>query len=149
MVDAKVTGLDQLARDMQKLIPESQKKFYKLAATAIYKDVVRHFEQEKDSSGTKWARFKWPDGKVRNQRPTKRGGTKVLQDTGRLKGSVVPFVEKESAGARTNVDYAIYHNDGTKTIPKREFGYVGDETMGKLEDYLAAEIRREWGSGIA
>lgn len=143
MVNAEVKGLDKLSKDLKELLPASQVKFFKLASVAIYKDVIKHFEQEKAPDG-KWKRFKWPDGKRRNTRPTKRGGSKVLQDTGRLKGSIVPFVSKDAAGARTNVEYAAYHNDGTKTIPKREFAYVDDLTMDKLESYLVKEIEAQW-----
>jgi phage gpG-like protein len=147
-VEAKIEAksLSALAKNLEKLVPDAQKKFMKLAATAIFKDVVQHFEQERGPE-EKWKRFKWPDGKVRNTRPTKRGGSKILQDTGRLKGSVVPFVEKESAGARTNLEYAIYHNEGTKKIPQREFAYASDETIGKLEGYLIKEIEAEWSRG--
>lgn len=148
-VEAKIEArsLDALSKSLEKLLPNAQKKFFKLASTAIYKDVIGHFEKEVGPGREKWKRFKWPDGKARNTRPTKRGGTKLLQDTGRLKGSIVPFVEKDSAGARTNVDYAIYHNDGTKKIPKREFAYVDEETVGKLEGYILKEIEAEWARG--
>ena len=145
MITAQVepVSMRKLEKDLKRLVPEAQKKFFKLAAVAIYKDVIGHFEKERGPDG-KWKRFKWPDGKIRNTRPTKRGGNKMLQDTGRLKGSIVPFVESGAAGARTNLEYAGFHNDGTSKIPKREFAYVDDATMTKLEDYLAQAITDEW-----
>lgn len=149
MIKAEVKGLDRLQADLKKLFPEAQKKFLKLASTAIFKDIAKNFEAEKDSGNQKWKRFKWPDGKIRNQRPTRRGGTKLLQDTGRLKNSVLPFVEKNAAGARTNLEYAVYHNEGTKRIPRREFAYARPETEEKLEKYLADEIGKQWDKGTA
>lgn len=63
-----------------------------------------------------WAPFKL------GGRPTSGGGldtaAKLLQDTGRLKASFIPFHGKFNAGIKSDLDYASTHEKG-KGVPQR------------------------------
>lgn len=51
----------------------------------------------------------------------RRGGSRVLQDTGHLANSMTPEAGDDFAAVFTNVDYATFHITGTKHMPKRDF----------------------------
>jgi phage gpG-like protein len=51
-------------------------------------------------------------------RAIKRSG-KILQDTGRLRGSFTPFADDDDAGIGSDLKYSAAHDKGTSTIPQR------------------------------
>jgi len=90
-------------------------------ATMAWRNVIKHFRDEEGKGGKPWAPLKnnprvfWPPGKTE---PRTRGGTKVLQDTGLLRNSLMPRVKKNEAHVFTKVKYAATHQFG-KRIPAR------------------------------
>ena len=100
-----------------------------------YKQVMTNFdnEQGKRRDWPKWSR-KTPKGgrQYFNTRPTKRGGNKLLQDTGTLRLSIRPKVEKDEAHVFTKTKYAGYHQFGTKTIPKRDFLWISQKKINEM-----------------
>lgn len=56
---------------------------------------------------------KWPDSKEHNN--------DLLIKTGRLKKSIKYSVTGNTVKVISDVPYAIYHNEGTKNLPKRQF----------------------------
>ena len=103
-----------------------------LIAVKAYKEVIDHFDSEMGTDG-KWPtwRRKQSDGTYRyySSRPTKRGGNKLLQDTGMLRNSLrFKGFEKEAQvydGSKNG--YGKYHQFGTKNMPKRDFLWVTTE----------------------
>lgn len=51
----------------------------------------------------------------------RKKSAKPLLDTGRLRNSITHEFDNNSARIGTNVEYAKYHQLGTKTIPARKF----------------------------
>src|SRR5574343_917853 len=98
-VDMTDQGMRDLLNDRNKSLNEQgRRKFYRKASAVMYKDVLNHFEREEGPDG-KWER--WAGGL--NERPTKRGGSKMLQDTGRLRLSITPSHSDEDAEVSSDV----------------------------------------------
>lgn len=95
------------------------------------------FEQEVDPDGVPWR----PDSPYTLQlkRENKRI-LKILQSTGRLRGSIAYLADETSVTVGTNVSYAPDHQLGINGVAQRSFLGVseGDEAaiLGILEDYI-------------
>lgn len=95
------------------------------------------FEQEVDPDGAPWR----PDSPytLRLKRENKRI-LKILQSTGRLRGSIAYLADETSVTVGTNVSYAPDHQLGINGVAQRSFLGVseGDEAaiLGILEDYI-------------
>lgn len=78
--------------------------------------VQRNFEGEGELVGG-WAPFarggRWLVGVGLDT------SAKLLQHTGRLRASFEPFWDKHEVGIGSDLSYAIYHEKGTSTIPRR------------------------------
>ena len=147
MISVKIETkeLDDLVKRMQKdLGPQGMKKFFLKTSIVMYKDVLTHFEREEGPDG-KWER--WKGG--RSTRPTKRGGSKMLQDTGRLRLSIQPSHSSESAVVGTNIEYAAIQNYGSskKDHPAREFMWISDECVQKIQD-MASTLLEEGADAV-
>ena len=100
-----------------------------------WKNVLNHFDTEQDSEGASWPRWKYKGARVAT-RPTKRGGSKLLQDTGRLRGSVYYKTSGKSAIVFIKLKYAATHNygDSARNIDKRQFMYLDQATKDQIKD---------------
>lgn len=71
-------------------------------------------------------------------------GARILQDSGHLAASIMPFATEESAGVSTNVEYAIFHLDGTKNMPARDFFDIDqDVVLEQAAELILESIARE------
>ena len=104
-------------------------------AIQAWKNVIQHFRDEEGKSRPwpKWSR-RLSDGtrKFYTSRPTKRGGTKLLQDTGLLRTSIRPRSKEDEAHVFTKTKYAGYHQFGTRNIPKRDFLWIAQDKINKM-----------------
>ena len=100
----------------------------------------------------KWVQdnFKTEGGKVGKWPPFKAGGrwvkglgidasAKLLQDTGRLKASYLPFATRNNAGIGSDLPYAKKHEEGDgvpkrRTLPER--GEVIDDAKAILDNHV-------------
>lgn len=91
------------------------------------------FETATAPDGTRWEGLKRPRPPREGQRPY--GDDLVLSDTGDLKNSIrfVLGTNSVTIGASTEVEYAIFHQFGTRHIPKRPFLGVSDELINEIE----------------
>lgn len=148
IMSIEVTRSDPV-EDIARLLPAKvlQQQFRRSISALMYSDVISHFQSEKDSDGKTWDRWKNPNPPPRRvpRRPTRKGGSKMLQDTGRLRNSLVPFVRNDVSGVRTDVDYAVYHNEGTRNMPAREFLYLSDKVVDMIENDIEKAVRRALG----
>lgn len=102
-------GFDKL-RDFQRKTeqaPRVLEVISKNLAEQTVELVRQGFEHESDPYGNDWAPLKYRDGRI-------------LQDSGRMRDTW--HWEDVSARGYTvapGVDYAVYHQDGTRTIPAR------------------------------
>ena len=95
-----------------------------------YKQVIENFDNEKDDKGKSWQ--KWlKNGKRVSHRPTKRGGTKLLQDSGRLRNATTFLGTKRQAIIKNSVGYAGVHNRGapSKNIVQRKFLWISKQNI--------------------
>ena len=95
-----------------------------------FKDVMQHFRDEAGPS-RKWTPLK---------RQRKRGGSKVLQDTGRLRQSTRFKTVGNVANIFNNVKYAGIHNFGGKKIPQRKFMWISKGAVTSMIKTLARFI---------
>lgn len=97
------------------------------------------FEQEVDPDGAPWQPL--TDYTLSLKRENKRI-LKILQSTGRLRGSITYLADETSVAVGTNVSYAPDHQLGINGVAKRSFLGIseGDEAviLGILEDYILA-----------
>jgi phage gpG-like protein len=94
----------------------------------MYKDVMNNFAEEEDEEGRRWPRwFGYYGSKTRkyyDSRPYANYKDKMLQNTGTLRNSVQFESRKDEAKVYTIMDYAKYHQFGTKNMVKRPFMYI-------------------------
>jgi phage gpG-like protein len=134
----------------------------KLYSPIVFRDVIRHFEQEKGPDGPwqKWSRsylqaiaglvaFRTFDGNVipitddnfleQNKPPRSPG--KILQDKGHLRQSFrLSNVRQKAFGyewfnpakTKEGFPYAAAHNEGGDRLPKREFMYLSDQAIDQI-----------------
>ena len=71
-------------------------------------------------------------------------GAKLLQDTGRLRASFLPFASKNDAGIGSDLPYSKIHQEG-KGVPKRRVlpqkGEVFDDAKKILENHVIKSIK--------
>ena len=90
--------------------------FYARVAVLLDQWVQRNFKSQGGNVGN-WVPFK------AGGRLVKGGGldmsAQLLQDTGRLRASFLPFHTQNNAGIGSDLDYAELHNDGLGNLPER------------------------------
>jgi phage gpG-like protein len=122
--------------DLQKRIRQIAKPGFKeevarrLTGTAI-KLLADEFRGSKDPYGTPW-------------KPLKRRAGKPLLDTGRLRAAAVGQTAGQASGAVVRVvipvEYASYHQDGTRRIPRRQ---IVPDRAGGLGPVWTLAFRKE------
>jgi phage gpG-like protein len=153
MLDIKVKGLERTIKKFKKmeLRARNPKTVMETIAAKAWKSVVHSFRLEKDKDGVPW--LEWKDPKTGSRvpvRPYGKGGSKLLQDTGRLRSSIRWKVRKKWVKIFTRVKYAKYHEQPKvdkakpkkKGIPKRSFMWIPDKTIKSLNIRLATYIKR-------
>lgn len=117
-----------------KKIHGSDRAFVSLLSALIYKDVINHFEEEMGPKG-KWQ--SWSSIYKDHMNRIGKGGNKILQDSGRLRQAFIPTnYRKVGEGILwyNPIEYAAAHDEGTKTLPQREFMWASDDVIEKIED---------------
>lgn len=148
MIRMKVVGLDKVQKSFayrQSMLVNLKPLFTVIAAKA-HRNVIDHFEKEKGPK-RKWPRWsrKNPKTGIRtffSSRPYGRGGNKILQDTGRLKGSVRFTGKRRQAEVFTNVKYAKFHQKGTKNMVKRPFMYIDRKTRKNIVNFMEGKLAK-------
>ena len=99
---------------------------------------VQHFADAVDSSGKAWKPLK--AATIKQRRMSGAGGVKILQDTGRLRGSIARYSDGDEAITGTNTIYAATHQFGRGPIPAREFIYLNDRERVTLVEFVTKEL---------
>lgn len=126
MLEVKVEGMAVVKKRFKEMQDKSKNPRHAMdvIGAKAFKDVINSFAIEENEDGQAWAKFKDPKtGKRISRRPTKRGGTKLLQDTGRLRNSIRWAANNLEARVFTKVKYAGYHEYG-KNAMHRSFMWV-------------------------
>jgi len=143
MLDLKIIGAIAIKKNFQDMQTRAKnpKTVMGIIGAKAYKDVINSFRIEENDDGSKWYKFKDPKTEKRiSRRPTKRGGTKLLQDTGLLRESIRWESTALWAKVFTRRKYAKWHENGTRNIPARSFMWVNDRLRLKFAKDLLEYI---------
>ncbi len=140
MINVHVIGLPELKDHIQQLGNRMLNLNVPLAISAgkAHRNVINHFEKIQSPTG------KWRQLTERTLRQRTHGGSKPLQDTGKLKNSVRFKSYKNKAEVFTNIIYAGVHNYGYKkmNIPQREFMWLDKLTRESINKTIGSFIVR-------
>jgi len=130
-------GLDAFRKKTNKMVKrmKDESKLHKINTLHAMRDIDDHFKKEEGPNNKKWVKWSKKTDKGRkffSSRPTRRGGTKLLQDTGRLKGSFVSVQIKNGTMILNNVKYASFHQTGTSKMPRRKFLYLSPKARSTI-----------------
>lgn len=122
-----------------KNIKGGKKEYTGLLSAIVYGDIIKHFESEQGSDGP-WA--KWSQFYKEKMDAEGKGGNKILQDTGRLRNNFKPskvrrvnqgFLWFNDAQTKSGFPYAAAHDVGGSQLPKRDFMWLSEDAMKKIE----------------
>jgi len=102
--------------------------------------VQRNFKNQ----GSELGSDKWPDFQQGGRRTVDGGldtSAKLLQDTGRLKFSFLPFASQRDAGIGSKIKYSKPHNEGLK-VPKRRILPEPLEVQERIRKILTTHGRK-------
>ena len=112
-------SLKEMQKRNRKALKELKNFTASHRAVAVFLDqwVQRNFKSEGGKVGG-WKPL--ADSTVRGRRQGGgQGGAKILQDTGRLRASFVPFANKKDAGIGSDLPYAKTHEKGINVQMRR------------------------------
>jgi phage virion morphogenesis protein len=135
MAEVKARMKDLSTRLADKKTPLMQMSIW------LFKSVQKNFD-EQSADGKAWPPLAPATLYQKLHRRRKRStNPRMLQDTGRLKGSIHVEVGNDYASASTIVPYAPHQNFGTKNgrIPSRAFMIIRRDSMEHIK-----EIARAW-----
>ena len=98
-----------------------------------------HFKQEQGTGRVPWV--KWSKSHRKAMERIGKGGNKILQDTGRLRGSFLPTQRRMSAEGilwfnpaktKKGFPYAAAHQEGGEKLPARPFMWISDKTLDNI-----------------
>jgi phage gpG-like protein len=138
MAGIRVKGIKPVIKGFDKriqFISIGDSAIYTRIASEAFKDVMDHFENTSGRSG------KWQPLAPSTIRGRRKGSSKPLQDTGRMRGSIKPQGFKDRAEVFTNVEYAPFHDKGTRTIPRREFLWLSSKTKDRIRIFVEKKLR--------
>ncbi|WP_051278441.1 phage virion morphogenesis protein [Solimonas flava] len=93
----------------------------------------RRIKHEKESpDGEKWA--EWSPA----YKATRRGSQDYLQDTGSLFTSIAYYVEGDAVFVGEGMEYASFHQDGTRKMPARPSLGVSDANGEEITEEVVA-----------
>lgn len=111
----------------------------KVCAVLIKADVKDNFQGSHTPDGTPWPPLKRPRRGKRHKGST----PKPLLDTGLLQASIsasgadhIEEVTSDALVVGSSLHYAMYQDQGTRTIPSRQFAGFSDHVIDQIEDVL-------------
>jgi phage gpG-like protein len=118
-----------------------RKEFSNIITIPVFKDLVKHFEEEEGPSG-KWK--PWSNTYLEHLQRIGRQGNQILQFSGKLRQSITPTkgkVRTNSSGVvfYSNVPYAKAHDEGEGRMPERKFMYISNKGLKNV-----IEITEKW-----
>ena len=138
-VQVKFIDKDNLQLAIRKASAPESSRILRAVSVRMRGMQMEHFEKQVDASGKGWKPLR-PATLARRRKGPGVGGVRILQDTGRLKSSIVAESNRDEAIAGTNTLYAATHQFGRGKIPAREFMYINDSEAITLIDFVANEI---------
>lgn len=78
----------------------------------------------------------------KGKKSTIDASAKILQDTGRLKASFLPFATRRNAGVGSELPYSKTHEKGIGHVPKRRILPVNKEVMPSVKKIVNKHVKR-------
>jgi phage gpG-like protein len=130
-VELKVVGLDRVMKTFKKLSDNARDdtSAMRKIGTMGEKFVLGNFANESGPNGP------WPPLK----KPRKRGGSKILHDTGYLRSATQSYAKQHTAIVYNATSYAPYHNSDRprKRLPQRKFLWFSTKNVAMFaREYL-------------
>jgi len=120
----------------------------KAMSPIVFRDIIGHFSKQQGPKG-RWA--PWSPRYRMQMIRRKRGGNKILQDSGKLRNSMIPVSQGRNVSARrdkitwytnaktqTGFPYAYHHDEGAKVT--RPFMWASDKAMDTIARVAATLI---------
>lgn len=126
LVVKNLQAFEEFRRRIASVVPELLPKLANRIGVAFVKEVGNQFRESRDPYGNAWApvfRDRKRDRRARARRQAKGlppRADKPLIDTGRLRASATARVEGDSVRVALPVEYASYHQYGTRAIQRRQ-----------------------------
>jgi phage virion morphogenesis protein len=139
-INVKMAEVKARMKDLKTHLADTRTPLSQIAVW-LFKSVQKNFD-EQSVDGKAWPPLAPATLYQKLHRRRKRStNPRMLQDTGRLKGSIHVEVGNDYASASTTVPYAPHQNFGTKNgrIPARAFMLIRKESMAHIK-----EIARAW-----
>ena len=134
MAGIKMVGLNNWLKRLQvtKRRVETHRPAMAVISQKGRKDVLNHFREESGPSG-RWRPLK---------KPRQSGGSKILHDTGRLRGAISAENTDDTATVSAGTSYAATHNfgDNSRNIPQRKFLWISAQALKSMALTLSKYI---------
>ena len=130
LIDIKLNGANKLKTRLERLEKAGKTVSTPLKQAVIigYRDIIQHFQRE-EGPQAKWAGLKFRKGRI-------------LQDTGRLRTSIMFNMSGNTGYIGTNVLYAATHQFGRDNIPARPFLWFTDRAKKSIEKEFLTYVAR-------
>lgn len=126
-----LTGVTGKLKDIPKILSSAY-------GTFGYKDIMEHFRNESDENG-RWK--PWSDNYARAMQKKGKGGNKILQDTGMMRGSILPTntrrISNTGIEVFANSEISAVHDSGGRFMPKRSFMWLSDKARNLMMQFIA------------
>ncbi len=114
----------------------------KVARQLLISATRQNFALGQSPDGIPWAPLKRPRNRPRDTRKGRKAGSLdlPLRDTGLLMGSLtggdIDSIEGNELRFGTSVFYGVFHQFGTRTIPRRQFLGVTDDLKARINSVI-------------
>lgn len=120
------------------------KAFYKTASEIGFQDIIKHFRDEQGPTK------KWRPLSETTKSMRKQTDPKILQDSGDLRGSIMPIFTNRKAEIGTNLNYGKLHQEGgtvafkgkNRKVPARPFIWISDSASDRILKFFMLELKR-------
>lgn len=136
--EAVISFVDKVSINLAS-IKDRDNAFARMVSPIIFRDVIKHFEQEAGPTGS-WVQWSKSYQKAIDKGYSRKPGKK-LQDTGKLRnafnmGSFRKGVEGyewyNPAQTKTGFPYAAAHDEGGPTLPQRKFMWLSQPALDQV-----------------
>lgn len=123
---------------LNKRLSDNFVKDWDIVVTLFPNAVARMLSEQSDKAfeTQSWNNNTWSKNKF--------GKTPSLVKSGRMKNSIRTKTKKKSATIYSNIDYASYQQNGTTTIPSRQFMGESKELEKLIEAFFTKEIKKRF-----
>jgi phage gpG-like protein len=159
LVVRNIQALEKFMDRVRRIRPDALPLIAKRQAAALGKLVTDEFRQSMDPYGKPWAPVDRSRGRDRRARARRAAAgkpvrnDKPLVDTGRLRASVVARAEGSIVRISLPVEYASYHQYGTRRIKRRQIlpeadtGGLPPKWLGVMQTEANAALNEHFGKG--